>query len=88
VAELVDALDSKSSLAQTEWGFESPLRHIKAREYIITYELFLQMSLYEKCDPIEKGINVILKLLLANYDNCNKLTSFTSLIFFTNNAFP
>ena len=27
VAELADALDSKSSLAQTKWGFDSPLRH-------------------------------------------------------------
>ena len=27
VAELVDALDSKSSLAYPKWGFESPLRH-------------------------------------------------------------
>jgi hypothetical protein len=27
VAELVDALDSKSSSTQIEWGFESPLRH-------------------------------------------------------------
>ena len=27
VAELVDALDSKSSLAYPRWGFDSPLRH-------------------------------------------------------------
>ena len=35
VAELVDALDSKSSLAQTEWGFESPLRHSMFIVYIL-----------------------------------------------------
>ena len=29
VAELVDALDSKSSMAYPMWGFESPLRHTK-----------------------------------------------------------
>jgi putative endonuclease len=35
VAELVDALDSKSSLAQTEWGFESPLRHMGVQVYVL-----------------------------------------------------
>ena len=29
VAELVDALDSKSSMAYPMWGFESPLRHTR-----------------------------------------------------------
>ena len=28
VAELVDALDSKSSMAYPMWGFDSPLRHM------------------------------------------------------------
>ena len=28
MAELVDALDSKSSLVYPRWGFESPLRHM------------------------------------------------------------
>ena len=35
MAELVDALDSKSSLAQTEWGFDSPLRHSMFIVYIL-----------------------------------------------------
>ena len=35
MAELVDALDSKSSLAQTEWGFDSPLRHLMFIVYVL-----------------------------------------------------
>jgi hypothetical protein len=34
VAELVDALDSKSSLAYPRWGFDSPLRHRITRELV------------------------------------------------------
>ncbi len=32
VAELVDALDSKSSEGYTSWGFEPPLRHQKNKD--------------------------------------------------------
>ena len=35
MAELVDALDSKSSSTQIEWGFESPLRHKMFFVYIL-----------------------------------------------------
>ena len=46
VAELADALDSKSSLAQTKWGFDSPLRHTDSLEDSTALRI-LRLSLYE-----------------------------------------
>jgi putative endonuclease len=61
VAELVDALDSKSSLAQTEWGFDSPLRHSMFIVYILRSlkdnNLYIGMTknISERLSRHEKG---------------------------------
>ena len=58
VAELVDALDSKSSLAHTKWGFESPLRHTTPTEDVDALRIriaLLPVRRYPREHPCSKN---------------------------------